>query len=196
MRTFNSPGGASMVIMFEVSPRSGEGQKRGRMTEVCRAGFVRFVTLRTGWLRSPFMRLVLPLAQHGASNLDATVNRQQKPLTKLVASKPGFYRADTWASNGHACPNSGAVWRIRNSEGAAARPDKVTRQDGALPMRQKGKRKWGILPPRSAKSTTQQSGERRSNDSVWKVKCLEEVGEERLSAQRRVEPQCESHSSQ
>ena len=84
MRTFNSPGGASMVIMFEVSPRSGEGQKRGRMTEVCRAGFVRFVTLRTGWLRSPFMCLALPLAQHGASNLDATVNRQQKPLTKLV----------------------------------------------------------------------------------------------------------------
>src|SRR5271165_2017051 len=30
------------------------------MTEVCCAGFVRFVTLRTGWLRSPFMRLVLP----------------------------------------------------------------------------------------------------------------------------------------
>ena len=30
MRTFNSPGGASMVIMFEVSPRSGEGQKRGQ----------------------------------------------------------------------------------------------------------------------------------------------------------------------
>ena len=30
------------------------------MTEVCRAGFVRFVTLRTGWLRSPFIRLVLP----------------------------------------------------------------------------------------------------------------------------------------
>jgi hypothetical protein len=60
----------------------------------------------------------------------------------------------------------------------------------------KGKRKRGILPPRSAKSTTQQSGERRSNDSVWKVKCLEEVGEKRLSAQRRVEPQCESHSSQ
>jgi hypothetical protein len=32
-------------------------------------------------------------------------------------------------------------------------------------MRQKGKRKWGILPPMSAKSTTQQSRERRSNDS-------------------------------
>ena len=145
MRTFNSPGGASMVIMFEVSPRSGEGQKRGRIAEVCRAGFVRFVTLRTGWLRSPFMCLVLPLAQHGASNLDATVNHQQKPLTKLVTSKPGFYRADTWASNGHACPNSGAVWCIRNSEGAAARPDKATRQDGALSMRPKGKRKWGNL---------------------------------------------------
>jgi len=84
-----------MVIMFEVSPRSGEGQKRGRMTEVCRAGFVRFVTLRTGWLRSPFMRLVLPLAQHGAGNFDATFNRQQKPLTKLVATKPDFYRVYT-----------------------------------------------------------------------------------------------------
>jgi len=55
--------------------------------------------------------------------------------------------------------------RIRNSEGAAA-ADEVTRQDGALPMRHKGKRKCGILPPRSA---NQQSGERRSNDSVWKV---------------------------
>jgi len=40
------------------------------------------------------MRLVLPLAQHGAGNFDATFNRQQKPLTKLVASKPDFYRAD------------------------------------------------------------------------------------------------------
>src|SRR5208282_4048940 len=78
-----------------------------------------------------------PLAQHGASNLDATVNRQQKPLTKLVATKPDFYRVYTWARNGHACPNSGAVWRIRNSEGAAARPYKVTRQDGTLPMRPK-----------------------------------------------------------
>ncbi|SPE30058.1 hypothetical protein SBA5_740002 [Candidatus Sulfotelmatomonas gaucii] len=46
------------------------------------------------------MRLVLPLAQHGAGNFDATFNRQQKPLTKLVASKPDFYRADTWAAMG------------------------------------------------------------------------------------------------
>ena len=53
---------------------------------------------------------------HGASNLDATVNRQQKPLTKLVASKRGFYRADIWASNGNACPNSGAVCRIRTQK--------------------------------------------------------------------------------
>jgi hypothetical protein len=103
------------------------------------------------------MRLVLPLAQHGASNLDATVNRQQKPLTKVVASKLGFYRADTWASNGHACPNSGAVWASGTQK--AQPPDKVTRQDGALPMRPKGKQKWGTLPPMSAKSTTQQSGE-------------------------------------
>ena len=142
------------------------------------------------------MRLVLPLAQHGASNLNATVNRQTKAANEGGCEQARFLSGGHMGSNGHACPNSGAVWRIRNSEGAAARPDKVTRQDGALPMRQKGKRKWGNLPPRSAKSTTQQSGERRSNDSVWKVKCLEEVGEERLSAQRRVEPQCESHSWQ
>lgn len=195
MRTFNSPGGASMMIMFEVSPRSGEGQKRGQNDGGMLRGFCALCDA-PNWLaaESVYASRAAPLAQHGASNLDATVNRQQKPLTKLVASKPDFYRVYIWARNGRACPNSGAVWRIRNSEGAAARPDKVTRQDGALPMRQKGKRKWGILPPRSAKSTTQQSGERRSNDSVWKVKCLEEVGEERLSAHR--EPQCESHSSQ
>jgi hypothetical protein len=166
------------------------------MTEVCCAGFVRFVTLRTGWLRSPFMRLVLP--PRSAWGKQSRCHRQSptKTANEAGCERARFLRVYIWARNGHACPNSGAVWRIRNSEGAAARPDKVTRQDGALPMRQKGKRKWGILPPRSAKSTTQPSGERRSNDSVWKVKCLEEVGEERLSAQRRVEPQCESHSSQ
>ena len=61
------------------------------MTEVMRPDLVRLVTLRTGWLRSPFMRLVLPLAQHEVSNLDATVNRQHKPLTKLVASPSGSF---------------------------------------------------------------------------------------------------------
>ena len=56
--------------------------------------------------------------------------------------------------------------------------------------------KMGNLTAQVRKINNSTSGERRSNDSVWKVKCLEEVGEERLSAQRRVEPQCESHSSQ
>ena len=166
------------------------------MTEVCRAGFVRFVTLRTGWLRSPFMRLVLPLAQHGASNFDATVNRQQKPLTKAVASKPG----SIGRTHGPAMGMHAQIWAQSGASGTQkAQPPALIRSPakmGALPMRPKGKRKWGILPPRSAKSTTQESGERRSNDSVWKVKCLEEVGEERLSVQRRVEPQCDSHSSQ
>ena len=49
--------------------------------------------------------------------------------------------------------------------------------------------RMGNLPHMSAKSTTQQSRERRSNDSVWKVKCFEEAGEKRLSPQWRVEPQ-------
>jgi len=49
-------------------------------------------------------------------------------------------------SNGHACPNSGAVRRTRNSEGAAARrPDKVTRQEGALPDTTKKQTKMGKL---------------------------------------------------
>ena len=138
-------------------------------------------------------------APRSASGKQSRCHRQSptKAAHEAGCEQPGFYRADTWASNGHACPNSGAVWRIRNSECAADRSDKVTRQDGELPLRQKRKRKWGILPPRSAKLATQQSGDRRSNDSVWKVKCLKKSDRyERLSAQRRVEQQCESHSSQ
>ena len=73
------------------------------------------------------MRLVLALAQHGASNLDAIVNRQQNPLSKLVASPSGFFErahGKNWA-----CVPSGAAWRIRNSEGAIARLGTVTCQD-------------------------------------------------------------------
>ena len=36
------------------------------------------------------MRLVLPLAQHEVSNLDATVNRQQKPLSKAGCEQARF----------------------------------------------------------------------------------------------------------
>jgi len=195
MRTFNSPGGASMVIMFEVSPRSGEGQKRGQNAGGMLRGFCALCDA-PNWLAAESVHA--SRAAPSAWGQQSRCHRQSptKAASEAGCEQPDFYRVYTWARNGHACPNSDAVWCIKNSEGAAARPDKVTRQNGALPMRQKGKRKWGILPPRSAKSTTQQSGERRSNDSVWKVKCLEEVGEERLSAQRRVEPQCESHSSQ
>jgi hypothetical protein len=117
MRTFNSPGGASMVIMFEVSPRSGEGQKRGQNDGGMPRWFCALCDA-PNWLaaESVYASRAAPLAQHGTSNLDAIVNRQQKPLPKLVASKPGSYRADTWAINGHACPNSGAVWRIRTQK--------------------------------------------------------------------------------
>jgi len=166
------------------------------MTEVCCAGFVRFVTLRTGWLRSPFMRLVLP--PRSAWGKQSRCHRQSptKAANEAGCEQARFLSGGHMGKQWECVPKFGRSLPHQNSEGAAARPDKVTRQDGALPMRRKGKRKWGILPPRSAKSTTQQSGERRINDSVWKVKCLEEVGEEHLSAQRRVAPQCESHSSQ
>ena len=93
-------------------------------------------------------------------------------------------------------PKFGRSLAHQNSEGAAARPIESPAKRGRYRCDQKANENGGILPPKSAKSTTQQSFERRSNDSVWKVKCLEEVGEERLSAQRRVEPQCESHSWQ
>jgi hypothetical protein len=66
------------------------------------------------------MRLVLPLAQHGASNLNATVNRQTKAANEGGCEQARFYWPYPWPSNGHACLNSGAVWRIRNSEGVAA----------------------------------------------------------------------------
>jgi len=44
-------------------------------------------------------------------------------------------------------PKFGRSLPHQNSEGAAARPDKVTRQDGAPPMRPKGKRKWESYRP-------------------------------------------------
>src|SRR5208283_1927644 len=74
-----------------MSPRDpARGRNGGRMTEVCCAGFVRFVTLRTGWLRSPFIVSCCPLAQHGASNLDATVNRQQKAANEAGCEQARF----------------------------------------------------------------------------------------------------------
>jgi len=66
------------------------------------------------------MSLVLPLAQHGVSNLNATVNRQTKAANEGGCEQARFYWPYPWPSNGHACLNSGAVWRIRNSEGVAA----------------------------------------------------------------------------
>jgi len=101
------------------------------MTEGCRAGFVRFVTLRTGWLRSPSMRLVLPLAQHGGCNLDATVNRQQNPLSKAGCEQAkvlsGGHNGQAMGMRAQIGAQPGA---FRNSEGAVARPDTVTCQDG------------------------------------------------------------------
>ncbi len=165
MRTFNSPGGVSMVIMFEVSPRSGEGQKRGQNDGGMPRGFCALCDA-PNWLAAESLHAsrAAPSLSMGQAISVATVNRQQKPLTKLVASTPDFCRADTRARNGRACPNSGAVWRIRNSEGAAARPDKVTRQDGALLTRPKGKRKWGNLATQGRKvnnSTIRRAKEQR-----------------------------------
>jgi hypothetical protein len=59
-----------------------------------------------------------------------------------------------------------------------SRPDTITCHDRGATDTTKKQTKMGNVPPMSAKSTTQQSGERRSNDSVWKVKCFEEVGED------------------
>jgi Domain of unknown function (DUF4136) len=76
--------------------------------------------------------------------------------------------------------------RIRAQSGAsgtqkAQAPDLISSSTkmGRYQCDKRANEKWGILPP-SANSTTQPC-KRRSNYSVWKVKCLEEVGEERLS---------------
>jgi hypothetical protein len=91
MRTFNSPGGASMVIMFEVLLEIRRGGRNGGRRKYAARVFVRFVTLRTGWLRSPFMRLVLPprsaLGQ-AISMPPSIVNK--KPLTKLGCEQARF----------------------------------------------------------------------------------------------------------
>jgi len=159
MRTFNSPGGASMVIMFEVSARSGEGQKRGQNDGGMPRGFCALCDA-PNWLAAESVHAsrAAPRSAWGRQ-FRCHLQSPTKAANEAGCEQARFLSGGHMGSNGHACPNSGAVRRTRNSEGAAARPDKVTRQDGPLPMRPKGKRKWGILPPRSAKSTTQQSGE-------------------------------------
>jgi len=69
--------------------------------------------------------------------------------------------------------------QIRAQSGASGtqkaqppRPDKVTAKIGATDAT-KRQTKMGNLTAQVRKSTTQQSGEGRSNHSVWKVKCLE-----------------------
>jgi hypothetical protein len=76
------------------------------------------------------MRLVLPLAQHGGCNLDATVNRQQNPLSKAGCESVWFLRAGTWQALGMRAQIGVQPGAFRNSEGAVARPDTVTCQDG------------------------------------------------------------------
>jgi hypothetical protein len=167
------------------------------MTEVCCAGFVRFVTLRTGWLRSPFMRLVLP--PRSAWGKQSRCHRQSptKAANEAGCEQARFLSGVPMGKEWACVPKFGRSLAASGTQkghppALIMSPAKM----GRYRCDQKGTRKLGLLPPRSAESTTQQSGERRSNDSVWKLKCAEEVGEERLSAQRRIEPQCESHSSQ
>ena len=125
------------------SPRSGEGQKRGRMTELCRAGFVRFVTLRTGWLRSPFMRLVLP--PRSAWRVQSRCHRQSptKPAKQSwLRAGQGSIGRTQWASNGHACPNWGAAWRIQELRGRSRPPRYRHLPRWGRPIRQENKREW------------------------------------------------------
>jgi hypothetical protein len=55
------------------------------------------------------MRLVLP--PRSAWGKQSRCHRQSptKAANEAGCGKPGFYRADTLSSNGHACPNSGAI---------------------------------------------------------------------------------------
>ena len=77
------------------------------------------------------MRLVLPLAQHGGCNLDATVNRQQNPLSNAGCEQAkvlsGGHNGQAMGMRAQIGAQPGA---FRNSEGAVARPDTVTCQDG------------------------------------------------------------------
>ena len=101
------------------------------MTELCRAG-LRFVTLRTGWLRSPFMRLVLPPRSALDKQSRCQINRQQKPLTKLVASKARFLSAGHMGKQWACVPEFGR--RSGASGTQKAQPPALKRspaQDGA-----------------------------------------------------------------
>ena len=85
-----------MVIMFEVSPRSGEGQKRGQNDGGMLRGFCALCDA-PNWLAAESVhasRAAPSLSMGQAISMPPSI-RQQKPLTKLVASKPDFYRVYT-----------------------------------------------------------------------------------------------------
>jgi len=180
------------------SPRSGEGQKRRQNDGRMPRGFCALCDA-PNWLAAESVhasRAAPSLRMAGAISMPPSI------ANKTRLSKAGCEQASV-LSGGHNGQAMGMRAQIgaqtgsfRNSEGAVAQPDTFTCQDGGATDTTRKQTRMGNLPPMSAKSTTQQSRERRSNDSVWKVKCFEEAGEKRLSPQWRVEPQCESHSSQ
>ena len=180
------------------SPRSGEGQKRRQNDGRMPRGFCALCDA-PNWLAAESVhasRAAPSLRMAGAISMPPSI------ANKTRLSKAGCEQASV-LSGGHNGQAMGMRAQIgaqtgsfRNSEGAVAQPDTFTCQDGGATDTTRKQTRMGNLPHMSAKSTTQQSRERRSNDSVWKVKCFEEAGEKRLSPQWRVEPQCESHSSQ
>lgn len=120
------------------SPRDPARATRDRMTEV--------------WARVCGVRSCVsccPLAPHGAKQSRCHRESRQKASNEAGCEQARF------PSGGHigkqwACvPKLGRSMAHQELRRRSPRPDKVTRQDGALPMRPKGKRKWGILPPRS-----------------------------------------------
>jgi len=56
---------------------------------------------------------VLLLAQHGTSNLDATVNRLEKTLTKLIANKLGFLSGEDMGKQWACVPKCGRSLALR-----------------------------------------------------------------------------------
>ena len=105
------------------------------------------------------MRLVLPPRSAWGKQSRCHREARQKASNEAGCEQARFLSGGHMGKQWDACPNLGAVRRIRDSEGAAARPDKVTRQEWGATDATKRQTKMGNL-----------TAQRKFNNSTMQTK--------------------------
>ena len=117
MRTFNSPGGASMVIMFEVLPEIRRGAETGQDDGSMPRGLCA-LSDAPNWLAAESVhvsRAARSLSMAGAISMPPSIANKTRSA-KLVASPSGFFeRAHGQAMGVRAQIRAAQVRKINNS---------------------------------------------------------------------------------